>query len=82
MWRHYPTPVEAAEANRDDLATLIRKASRGRIKMEHCTERASDIQGTAKIMVLALGKRNPNRWSTWAEDIHMLGGHLEHLNAG
>ena len=34
------------------------------------------------IMVLALGKRNPRRWSASAEDIRMLAGHLAQMNAG
>ena len=82
MWQQYPTPAEAAQANRDDLAALIRKASRGRITQEDCDQKARDIQNTAKIMVLALGKKNPNRWSAWAEDIRMLASHLAYLNAG
>ncbi len=82
VWQQYPTPAEAAQANRDDLVALIRRASRGRIKSEDCAQKACDIQSTAKIMVLALGKQNPDRWSAWAEDIRMLGRHLEHLNAG
>ncbi len=82
IWQQYPTPAEAAASNRDDLVALIRQASHGRIKAQDCAEKARDIQGTAKIMVLALGKQNPDRWSAWAEDIRMLGRHLEHLNAG
>ncbi len=82
MWQQYPTPAEAAQANRDDLVALIRKASCGRINLEGCAKKACDIQGTARVMVLALGKQNPNRWSAWAEDIRMLGRHLEYLNAG
>lgn len=82
VWQHYPTPAEAAEAKRQDLAALIRRAAHGRIKTEACAAKAGDIQGTAKIMVLALGKKNPHRWSAWAEDIRMLARHLQHLNAG
>lgn len=82
IWKQYPTPAEAADADRQDLASLMRQASRGRIKTEACAKKAHDIQNTAKIMVLALGREDPNRWSAWAEDIRMLSRHLEYLNAG
>jgi len=82
IWQNYPTPAEAAEANHDDLVALIRAASHGRIKAEDRDRKARDIQDTAKLMVFALGKQDPNRWSAWSDDIRMLSRHLEHLNAG
>jgi len=82
IWQQYATPTEAAQANRNDIAALIRKASRGRITEEECHRKAGDIHSTAKIMVLALGKQNPDRWSAWSDDIRMLAHHLEHLNVG
>jgi len=82
VWQEYPTPAEAAGADRDDLARLIRTASHGRIKKHDCDQKARDIHSTAKIMVLALGKKNPDRWTAWAQDIRMLAGHLTHLVTG
>lgn len=82
VWQQYPTPSEAAEAKLDDLAALIRRASRGRITPEDGARKSRDIQGTGKIMVFALGKKNPKRWLAWAEDIRMLANHLGHLNSG
>lgn len=80
VWQAYPTPGEAAQADPAQIAKLIRTASHGNVRPEAREKKARDIHGTARVMVFALGKSNPNRWSAWAEDIRMLARHVAHLN--
>lgn len=80
LWQAYPTPAEAATAKVEDLAALIRQASHGRFTLTECQAKAADLHGMARLLVFALGKRNPQRWSAWAEDIRVLARHLAHLN--
>lgn len=72
VWQHYPTPSESAQADPAAIVELIRQASHGCVKKEAREAKARDIQHTGKIMVLALGKKDPNRWNVWAEDIRVL----------
>ena len=80
VWQTYPTPVEAAQADPQEIAELIRQASHGNINHDARQKKARDIHFIARMMVIALGKKDPNRWSAWAEDIRMLARHLVHLN--
>jgi transposase len=81
FWQQYPTPVEASQAEQEAIATLLKQSSHGRIGKEASKEKARDIHPTARLMVLALGRKNPNRWSAWAQEIVLLARHLVHLNA-
>jgi len=80
VWQRYPTPAEAAQADLREIAELIREGSHGRIPKEARERKAQDIQATARLMVIALGRKDPHRWTAWAEDIRMLARHLVHLN--
>ena len=80
VWQAYPTPVEAAQAEPGEIAELLRQASHGNIRQETRQKKARDIHFVARMMVTVLGKKDPNRWSAWAEDIRMLARHLVHLN--
>lgn len=82
FWTKYPTPAEAAQATPAEIAELICRASRGRINRNASLEKARDIHSTARLLAQALGSKNPDRWSAWAEDIRMLADHLAHINAG
>ncbi len=80
LWQSYPTPAEAAGAPVEEIAALLRKASHGRFTQAVCAAKAADIQGTAKLLMCALGKADPNRWSGWAMDIRGLARHVMHLD--
>ena len=80
VWQKYPTPAEAAEADPVEIAELIRQAGHGNVRKEARETKARDIHATARLMMIVLGKSDPNRWSAWAEDIRMLARHLVHLN--
>lgn len=80
VWEMYPTPPEAAQADPAEIAEMIRKASHGKIGRDAAAQKARDIHGTARLMVVALGKSDPHRWRAWAEDIRMLARHVAHLN--
>jgi transposase len=82
FWGQYPTPAEAAHAKPAEIADLLRRTSRGRINQESSLRKARDIHSTAQVLVQALGGKNADRWTAWAEDIRMLAGHLAHINAG
>lgn len=79
FWQAYPTPAEAAQADPTAIAALLRTASRGRLTESVARAKAHTIRHTARLMVATLGRRNPQRWSAWAEDIRLLAGHLAYL---
>jgi transposase len=81
FWQQYPTPAEASQADPQIIADLLKQSSHGRIGEESSKQKARDIHATARLMVLALGKKNPHRWSAWAQEIVLLARHLVHLNA-
>ena len=82
FWQQYPTPVEVAAADDQQIAALLRQASHGRLATKTCAARARDIRETAVLMVAAFGRNDPHRWSAWAQDIRLLAGHLAYINAG
>lgn len=79
FWQTYPTPIETAAADPDEIATLLHKVSRGRIRATDAKDRARRMHATAKLMVHAFGGKDPLRWSAWAGEIRLLAGHLAQL---
>lgn len=82
FWQAYPTPIEAAAAEPHAIAALLTRASRGRLNKATAARRAQQIHATARLMVAAFGKRDPERWTAWANDIRTLARHVVHLVAG
>jgi transposase len=76
FWQRYPTPPEAAKVGPATIAALLRRASGKRISESTARQKAKQIHATAKLMVLNFGKRHPDRWTAWAEDIRLLARHL------
>jgi transposase len=81
FWQQYPTPAEASQVDSKSIADLLKQSSHGRIGQEASNAKARDIHSTARLMVLALGRKDPNRWSAWAQEIVLLSRHLVHLKA-
>ena len=81
VWQKYPTPVEAAQADPQEIGEVIHHAAHSSIPKEIREQTARDIHTTGRLMVIALGRQDPQRWTAWAEDIRMLARHLVHLNA-
>lgn len=79
LWQAYPTPAEAAQADPEALATLLNTASHRRLKKSAALSLADKIIGTARLMVAAFGRKDPQRWTGWAEDIRLLARHLVNL---
>lgn len=79
FWKTYPTPAEAAAATVEQIAALLREASRGRLNASMAAERAQKIHRIARLMVAAFGRKDPQRWLAWAHDIRLLAQHLTHL---
>lgn len=80
FWQQCPTPAEASKLEAQVIADLLKASSRGRIGKEASIQKANDIHSTARLMVLALGRKNPQRWSAWGQEIQLLAQHLVHLN--
>ncbi len=79
FWQTCPTPAEAAATDPQTIAALLRQASHGRFSEAVASEKARHIHHTATLLVAALGRKDPQRWSAWAEDIRALAQTLAHL---